>query len=260
MTPMLKTVGIATLAGYLLWAQAPVPTATIAQDLTTGQITAVVSTSKANRLVCKYSPEPAGPPGTVFTALDINCAINSKSPIEYAQIPNFFQLGAQGETFAINANGNMNITAIFTPVFAVAPGTNNQIAYQIVANMTVSTGVFAPSNATAQFLNEGVFAPATIGHFGLATTQNAPQGVSVTPPGTVPGTAVLHREGAYWETRDGRRLGVDCNPCVQGPAPGYKVAFEPWLSMTGACSPRGVDGKSTPLPSCFTALPVKPAH
>ena len=133
---------VALVAGCLLWAQAPTPSATVAQDPTTGIVTAVVSTSKANRVVCKYAPTPAPP--AVITSLNINCTVNSQpSAAYYIQFSHPFQKGVQAATFGINANGNMNVLAIFQPVAAVPPGTaTNHVNYQIAANNTLLTGSF----------------------------------------------------------------------------------------------------------------------
>lgn len=136
----LKVLIVAVLAGTLLWAQFPTPSATINQDSVTGAITAVVSTSKSNRVVCKYIPLPAGA-GPYFT-LNSNCTLNG-TPFQsyFLQFNAPYQTGLNGLTLAINANGNMNVTAIFQPVAAVAPGTTNHIQYQIVANGTLKTGL-----------------------------------------------------------------------------------------------------------------------
>ena len=141
----MKTVAAATsiLAGALLWSQPVTPSATVAQDPVTGQITAVASISKNNRVVCKYTPLPAGPPGTIRETLNINCAVNGKPfAVYYVQINAPYQPGVQGETFGINANGNMSITGLFTPIPTTPPGTTNQIGYQIAANGAILKGVF----------------------------------------------------------------------------------------------------------------------
>jgi hypothetical protein len=70
-----------------------------------------------------------------------------------------------------------------------------------------------------------------------------------------------HDKDGWALTRDGRRIGKDCNPCLQRPAPGYKAP--PLLpgeakSMAGPCSPRGIDGKSKPPASCFAKPKEKP--
>ena len=137
----MKRVTLASmLAACLLWAQPGVPSATINQDITTGQITVVVSVSKVNRTVCKYTPIPLGGP---YTTLNINCVVNGKpSAVYYVQLNNPFQAGVEGETFGINANGNQAITAIFTPVAAVPPGTAQHIGYAIAANGASLTGAF----------------------------------------------------------------------------------------------------------------------
>jgi hypothetical protein len=55
----------------------------------------------------------------------------------------------------------------------------------------------------------------------------------------------------WYLTRDGRRIGKDCNPCAEGPEPGYVAPVIPEKdrhTMAGVCSPKGADGKSIPDP------------
>jgi hypothetical protein len=137
-----KSILASILVAAMLWAQALTPTATIAQDPTTGIVTAVESTSKKSRIVCKYTPQPAPP--AIVTGLNINCVVNgAPAAAYYVQFSHPFAPPVQGATFGINANGNMAVTAIFTPVAAVAPGTaTNHIGYQIAANSAFSQGTF----------------------------------------------------------------------------------------------------------------------
>lgn len=143
----LKIVLIAVLAGLTLWAQVITPSATIAQDPATGVITAVVSTSRTNRLVCKYIPLPVSGP---YTKLNVNCTLDSKPyQVYFVQFNSPFQAGLDGITLGINAHKNMAITALLTPqlatfkpMAAVAPGTTGQLLYQIVANGVLKQGQF----------------------------------------------------------------------------------------------------------------------
>lgn len=137
-----KSILASILAAALLWSQTVGPSATIARDPHTGIITAVVSNSKASRLVCKYAPLPASPSGP-YKSLNISCTTNSlPSAAYYVQFAHPFAPGVQAATFGINANGNMAITAIFQPISVVAPGTAPRIDYQIAANSAVTQGVF----------------------------------------------------------------------------------------------------------------------
>jgi hypothetical protein len=60
-------------------------------------------------------------------------------------------------------------------------------------------------------------------------------------------------------TRDGRRIGKDCNPCAEGPAPDYVPPSLPPgepKTMVGQCSPQGMYGESNPSPWCLVAFPA----
>jgi len=125
--------------------QLPNPSATIAQDPATGMITAVVSMSKTQRLVCKYAPQPPGPiEHDSYTSLNTFCTVNdAPTPIFYAQLVQPYDVNTKGVTYTITANSApiMSIAAIFVPMPALPPGTVNAIQYQIAANNAILQGV-----------------------------------------------------------------------------------------------------------------------
>jgi hypothetical protein len=143
MTMTTKSILASILAAALLWSQPVFPTATINRDPTTSIITAVVSTSLKNRLVCKYQPLPVSKSGP-FTSLNVNCTVNgAPSAVYYLQFSHPFQQGLRGLTLQTNANAAMAITSVFIPMAVIPPGTaTSRISYQIAANGVQSMGVF----------------------------------------------------------------------------------------------------------------------